>query len=113
MQLSTFEKLVLSDIIAGDPEQTALTKQIVSATVRKRDYTGVGLYTELIIDSNTPRLEKSHRLIEGRTNTHLTHPALPAGAGALLWFSDGYANTLECYTFDGDWPSNESEFSVA
>ena len=45
--------------------------------------------------------------------THLTHPALPAGAGAMLWLADGRADTLECYTFEGDWPSDESQFSVS
>ena len=113
MQLSDFEKLVLSALIEGDAEQATLTEQLASATVEKRDYTGVGLYTKLIIDSRTPRLERPGRYVEEIPKTHLTHPALSAGAGAMLWLSDGRADTLECYTYEGDWPSDESQFSIS
>ena len=113
MQLSEFEKLVLSAIIEGDPEQGILQAQLSSATVEKRDYTGVGLYTELSVDPEAPRLSRPGRYIEEIPKLHLTHPALSAGAGAMLWLSEGRARTLECYTYDGNWPEDEAGFSVS
>lgn len=113
MQPSDFEKLVLSATIEGDPEAATLAQQLASATVEKRGYTGVGLYTKLAVDPATPRLECSGRYVEEIPKAHLTHPALPVGAGAMLWLSDGRADTLECYTYEGDWPSDESKFSVS
>jgi len=113
MQLSDFEKLVLSTIIEGDAEQGILTEQLTSAIVEKRDYTGVGLYTKLVVDPSGPRLEQAGRYVEEIPKAHLTHPVLSAGAGAMLWLSDGRIDTLECYTYEGDWPGDESQFSVS
>lgn len=112
MNPSDFEKLVLSAIIEGDPEQVTLAQQLAFATVAERDYTGVGLYTKLLVDLKVPRLAHSSRYIEKIPKVHLTHPGLPDGAGALLWITDGRADTLECYTYNGEWPSDESQFSV-
>ncbi len=61
-----------------------LEEQLRSATVKNRDYTGVGVYTKLAIDPNTPRLGRASRYIEETTKVHLTHPSLSAGAGAIL-----------------------------
>jgi hypothetical protein len=58
------------------------------------------------------RLSASSRYIEQTPKTHLEHPDLEAGAGALLWFQDGWLATLECYVYDGAWPADESLFRV-
>jgi hypothetical protein len=80
--------------------------------VTSRDYTGVGLYTKLSINPNAPRLARSGRYIEETPKVHLTHPALTSGAGVILWLSDGRLDTLECYTYDADWPEDEDCFTV-
>ena len=113
MELSSFEKLVLSAIIQGDADEATLAEQIRSARVEQRDYTGVGLFTKLVVDPRTPRSEPPQRYVEEIPRTQLAHPALPAGAGVILWISDGRADTLECFTYEGDWPDDESRFSVS
>lgn len=113
MQLSDFEKHVIAALIDGDPEAATLTAQLAAAKVTARDYTGVGCFTTLAIDSGTPRLERAARYVEEIPKILLTHPALPAGAGAMLWLTDGRMDTLECYTFDGDWPTDETQFSIS
>lgn len=113
MQLSDFERLVLSMIIENDPEQATLSAQLAAATVENRDYTGVGVYTKLFVLPDTPRLQKLNRYIEQVPNVHLAHPSLASGAGALLWMSDGFITCLECYAYDGEWPHDETLFSVA
>ena len=113
MKLTAFEKKLLDALIQGDSEEEILRSQLNSATVEKRDYTGVGLYTYIQVEENSARLSKSNRYIEETPKAHLEHPDLPNGAGVLLWFKDGYMSTLECYTYEGDWPTDESKFIIS
>jgi hypothetical protein len=113
MELSNFEKIVLKALIKGDPEEDTIRQQLTGATVIDREYTGVGLYTNIEVPENKPLLSKSNRYIDETPKTHLEHPELEAGAGVLLWFKDGKVSTLECYTYDGEWPKNEALFTVS
>ncbi len=112
MKLSDFESKVLEALIRGDPEEKLIRSQLNNATVKKRNYTGVGLYTEIHVPENSYRLHKSNRYIEETPKTHLVHLDLKAGAGAMLWFNEGYVTTLECYTYEGEWPKDESLFII-
>lgn len=109
---SAFENMVLGALIKGDPEESLLTEQIRLASVESRDYTGVGVFSKFSVPSTVPTLSSSHRYIEQTPRTHLTHPQLAHGAGALLWFEDGVVSTLECYTYEEAWPEDEDSFSV-
>lgn len=113
MNLSEFEKIVLEALIDGDPEKEIILAQLREAIVLERDYTGVGLFTKMQISESTPLLSKSNRYIEEAPKIHLDHPELEAGAGVILWFEEGKVSTLECYTYDGDWPENESLFTIS
>ena len=113
MELSEFEKMVLEGLIENDPEKEIIRLQLTGATVIDRDYTGVGLYTKIKVAENSPILSKSNRYIEEAPKTHLIHPELEAGAGVILWFEEGKVSTLECYTYDGDWPKNEALFTIS
>ncbi len=113
MELSEFEKVVLAALIEGDSEKEIILAQLREATVLERDYTGVGLFTKIRVSENSPLLSKSNRYIEEAPKTHLEHPELEAGAGVILWFEDGKVSTLECYTYDGDWPKDESLFTIS
>lgn len=113
MKLSDFEKMVLEALILGDPEERIIREQLASAKVTDRDYTGVGLYTKIVVCKSAPVLRKCNRHIEETPKTYLQHPNLEAGAGALLWFDSGKVSILECYTYDGDWPTDEALFSIS
>ncbi|MEN8215561.1 MAG: hypothetical protein ABFS56_04145 [Pseudomonadota bacterium] len=112
MNLSEFELYVLDALIKGELEEELIRSQLNGATVTKRDYTGVGLYTDIKANPNCRTLSKSNWYIEETPKIHLEHPELEAGAGALLWLKYGYISTLECYTYDGDWPKDESLFVI-
>ena len=112
MKLSNFEITVLDALIKGDPEEGVIRQQLAAVSVADRDYTGVGLYTNLKVSEESPLLSKSNPYIEETPKIHLEHPELDAGAGVLLWFKDGKISTLECYTYEGDWPKNEDLFTV-
>ena len=113
MELSEFEKMVLTALINDDPEKETIRAQLTKADVVERDYTGVGLYTKIQVSENAPLLCKSNRYIEEAPKTHLEHPQLEAGAGVILWFEEGKVSTLECYTYDGEWPQDESLFNIS
>lgn len=109
---SEFEARVLEVLVRGDQEEDVLRSQLSLAVVTSREHTGVGLYVNLRAARDAKRLSTSSRYIEQVPKAHLEHPMLPAGAGALLWVENGYIATLECYTYDGTWPADESAFIV-
>ncbi|KHD06939.1 hypothetical protein PN36_30155 [Candidatus Thiomargarita nelsonii] len=113
MKLSDFESKLIDALIKDDPEEETIRNQLVNARVEKREYTGVGLYTDIIVSENNKKISKSNRYIQETPKAHLVHPKLKDGAGALLWFNEGYVSTLECYTYEGDWPENESLFAIS
>ena len=112
MELSQFEVYVLEALITGDAEEKKIRSQLDGAKIKSRDYTGVGIYTEILLSTKNHRLCKSNRYIEETPKLHLEHPELDAGAGAILWFSEGYVSTLECYCYGENWPKDESLFKI-
>lgn len=113
MGITSFEAKVLSSLIKGDAEESALRDQIAYAQVVSRKHTGVGLFVTFLVPTTANRLKTSNRYIEQTPKTHLEHPEVEAGAGAMLWFKDGWLATLECYVYDGQWPADESLFSIS
>jgi hypothetical protein len=113
MNLSEFEKMVLGSLIENDPEKKIMLCQLRDVTVLEREYTGVGLHTKFQVSNDSPLLSKSNRYIEDAPKTHLGHPELKHGAGVILWINSGKISMLECYTYDGDWPKNESLFTIS
>ncbi len=101
MKLSEFEMYVLDALIKNDPEEEILRAQLVGVTVLKRDYTGVGLYTDIKVANKGRRPCKTNRYIEEVRKIHLKHPDLEAGAGAMLWFKEGYTQLLSAIHMTG------------
>lgn len=110
--LSNLERSVLFALAEGDPERETLLRQIESARVADREYTGVGLYTKLTVDPDVPRLTTPNRSIEDYPRLGLSHPELVAGADVILWLDDAKIDTIEFYTFAGDWPRDEAAFKI-
>jgi len=112
MEFTDFEISVLTALAQTGSENGPIIEQLKDAKVKRRDYTGVGLFTEIIPDKNSPRLHKKRKLIEEIPKLFLEHPDLQGGAGAMLWINDGLISTLECYTFGDEWPKDESKFTI-
>ncbi|MEM9079102.1 MAG: hypothetical protein AAGC74_00230 [Verrucomicrobiota bacterium] len=110
--LSDLERNVLFALAEDDPERETLLRQIESARVADRDYTGVGLYTKLTVNPDVPKLTTTNRLIEDYPKLGLIHPDLEAGAGVILWLDEAKIDTIEFYTFSGDWPKDEAAFKI-
>jgi hypothetical protein len=111
-QLSDLERSVLLAMAQHDGERETLLRQIETARVIDRDYTGVGLYTKLEVGGDVPKLKTKNRLIEDYPKLSLEHPDLEVGAGVILWLDDARIHTIEFYTYTGNWPENESTFRI-
>lgn len=97
--LSNLERAVLLAIANQYPVHgTALRLQVRSASVALRENTGVGFFTTLS-DVGGPRIEGAPSPLGdiGADVDGVAH-----GMGFLLWLQDGFAETLEGYTYDGD-----------
>jgi hypothetical protein len=113
MKISDIEKQVLQLLIVDDPDQEILKEQIAHTSVKSREYTGVGFYTKFDIQENARRFDSMRRKMEDMPQTYGRHPLLPAGAGFVLWLKDGLIDNLEAYTYEGEWPKDESQFTVS
>jgi len=111
-QLSEFERQAISVIARGDPQREILLAQLGAASCASRDYTGIGLYTKLLVAPDAPKLQEHRWKIEDMPKGHAIHPDLVAGAGLILWIKDGVITCLESYTYGGDWPQDESLFRL-
>jgi hypothetical protein len=112
--LREFERRLLEAAIEGDPESEVLTAQVSAAEVVERDYTGVGLYVHVTVPAHLPELqqERRDRQLAGATRLYLTHPLLEHGAGTIVWVEDGRVDCIECFAYDGTWPSDDAAFQI-
>ena len=106
--LSKFERDAIAAVAASDAQRDILLAQLAQATCASRDYTGVGLYTELSVSPDAPKLNEARWKIEDMPAGHAEHPDIPEGIGLILWVKDGHISCLESYTYDGRWPDDES-----
>lgn len=112
-RLTDLERIVLFAMAEGDSERETLFRQIATALVVDRDYTGVGLYTKLAVGADVARLRTPNRSIEDYPKLSLVHPELEVGAGVILWLDEAKIDTIEFYTHAGNWPKDESVFKIA
>ncbi|MEL4890491.1 hypothetical protein PQU63_03590 [Xanthomonas protegens] len=112
-ELSAYERRAIETIAASDQQRDVILAQLATSKCASRNYTGVGLYTDLVVDSCAALLDQARWKIEDMPKGHAQHPELPDGAGLILWIKDGYISRLESYTYVGSWPQDESLFRLA
>jgi hypothetical protein len=112
-QLSNFEREAITSIALSDRQRQVVLAQLALTLCASRDYTGVGLYTKLRVDSAAPKLDENRWKIEDMPRGDAEHPDVPAGVGLILWIKDGYISCLESYTYEGGWPQDETLFRLA
>lgn len=112
MKMTTLETAVLNALLAGNhPVLATMREQLKHASVKSRDYTGVGFYTEFSVPTEVERASALERLVFG--DVHATVPGLEAGVGFVLYIEQGLLHVLEGYTFDEPWPQEVQSFSLA
>ena len=111
-QLSNYEQEAVATIALSDPQRDIILAQLAKASCASRNYTGVGLYTDLSVAPGAPKLDEARWKIENMPKGDAEHPDLVAGAGLILWVKDGYISCLESYSYEGSWPQDESLFRL-
>ena len=111
-ELSAYERRAIEAIAASHSQKDVILAQLAKTKCASRDYTGVGLYTDLAVDPSAPLIDGARWRIEDMPKGDLDHPEVPAGVGLILWVKDGYISCLESYTYEGNWPQDESLFKL-
>jgi hypothetical protein len=110
--LEPLETAVLEKLLAGDhPALAALRQQLAGLTVRRREKTGAGFFTEFSVAETAARAPvPSGRFRFG--DVQATIRGLRQGAGFLLYVDGGLLSMLEGYSYEEPWPEEIEEFSV-
>lgn len=109
-KLSLLEISVLKKLLDGDlPLLTQLRRQLELCTIEKRELTGCGFYTTLVIPQDIP-LTPGLDIIFGDVVADI--PELTSGAGFLLYIKNGVLDMLEGYSYDEPWPESINSFKL-
>jgi hypothetical protein len=98
MTLTPFESDLIGWYAAHAPHP-AVASQLASAATTGRKYTGAGMYLDLSVPTeNCERIPDSVQTpFDGPS---ISSPAIPNGAGSLLWHEGGRLMCIEAYTYD-------------
>jgi len=98
------ERLVLEKLLAGKhPVLVALRHQLARSSVKKREYSGKGFFTDFQRPPGEPPIASLRSRIHfGDVVADLR--GVEGGAGFVIFVDDGYLVTLEGYVFMGSWP---------
>jgi hypothetical protein len=103
-----FEKAVFA-WIRTNYDDPSLRAQLQMARICSRDHTGVGCYCELVLSGGVPPTNAYYGKRGPLDGPGFKSPVLEHGGGTLLWFENGYATTLEIFTFGDDFPKNHDD----
>jgi hypothetical protein len=105
------EKSVLERMLdkAGEQFET-LRRQLSLAVVSKREFSGVGFFTELALSNDAPVKRDIADMTVGDVGAEL--PGLEHGAGFVLFVRNGAISMLEGYTYDEKWPESTDGFKL-
>ena len=103
MGVTEIEETALELLLAGDdPVLAALRRQLSTATVVERDFTGVGFFATFAVDASAPPATRGIVLTDVMGEvTGLEHDAF-----FLLFARDGVIEFLECAILDDAWPAD-------
>jgi hypothetical protein len=112
VQLEPLEAAVLVKFLEGDfSGLVGLRAQLAHLTVKSRELTGVGFFTEFEIASEAVPVPLG-RGISPLRGVAAKIEGLENGAGFLLFVEDGLLSMLEGFSYDDRWPSEIRSFSV-
>ena len=105
------EKAVLDMMLDKPGEQfDVVRQQLAHATVSKREFSGVGFFTNFAVPTDAHVRRDLPPMEIGDVGAEF--PSLQHGAGFLLFIRDGVVSMLEGFTYDEAWPERTDEFKV-
>lgn len=112
-KLNDLEAAVLDKLLAGDnPALALLREQRRRICVKKREYSGVGFFTEFELRQGAPRLPISTPIRFGDVLAELD--GMEHGAGFILFIDNGFLTMLEGYSnANENWPEELSSFRLS
>jgi hypothetical protein len=100
MQLTDQERFAVSMLFSGESEfDRAVRDNLAGTTVIKREYTGVGFFSDLSLPFPVPERDRRAR------DWNFNHTQLQYGGSIMCTFSDTGTLEIEGVVFDGEWPS--------
>jgi hypothetical protein len=111
--LNDLEAAVLDKLLAGDnPALALLREQRRRLCVKKREYSGVGFFTEFELPPVAPRLPISTPIRFGDVLADID--GMEHGAGFVLFIDNGLLTMLEGYSnANENWPEKISSFRLS
>jgi hypothetical protein len=92
-------------------DEPILKRQLQSAILKRRDYTGVGLFLHL--ETRDPaRLSDSDGDVSPIPGPEISSALLESGAGTVLFVTDGVADCLEIFAYGNSFPETLSEYQL-
>ncbi len=103
--MTPLESAILHAFLSGDmPALAALRNQAAAASVRLREFTGVGFFTHFEVPADVPRLPFRGRFVLSDVGADVE--GTEYGAGFVLFVEDGVLDCLEGFTYTGEWPAD-------
>jgi hypothetical protein len=109
--LTQLEKAVL-DMLLDKPGETftTLRRQLTCSTVSKREFTGVGFFTEFDLPLNAQVKRDVPDMTISDVGAEFSD--LEHGVGFVLFIRGGVVTMLEGYTYDEEWPKSTEAFKI-
>lgn len=109
MEHEEMEKLVINKLLEGEDEIFEdLRKQYKEATVKSREFTGVGFFTTFNLKHCVPKYSRSGRI----DDVSIEYPDSKGDACFILYIEDGKIDSLEGYTIGEDWNCNYDNIRI-
>ena len=105
-----FEIDVLTALLGS--VESAVRDQVAQCRVIKREFTGVGLFSDLVVVQHPPAPSATWDWKWVTGDVYLDHPDLNHGAGAMVLVKDGLLCLLECFTYSDPWPDDMESWSI-
>lgn len=107
MKHEELEVLIMNKLLEGELFAD-LRNQYKSATIRSREFTGVGFFTTFDVQNYTPQYSFSGRI----DDVAIEFPDSKGDACFILYIENGIIDTLEGFTIGEDWNYNYDNIEV-
>lgn len=111
-ELTPFEREAIALLLAGDhPLLAALREQATHCQATKREFTGVGFFTDLAVPPDTKPIPLNRDRIV-LNDVGAEWDGLVHGASLILFVDGGRLTLLEGFTYDDPWPEHIENWRV-
>lgn len=112
MEMTDLERAVLTKFLDGDhPVLNSLRRQFETCSVGTRELTGVGFYTNLVVEESVAARVEGDLMFSDVVAQQVG--GLQHGACFVLYIESGVLKMLEGCSYDEPWPEQISGFQLS